>query len=783
MTNTKKIMLVLAAASIIAVVSAFESAISQASNSAYSLINKKSAAERHDLQNSASNIDEKNTIKALINLGDNGTEHHITQAHIINNIYASGRGGFYLQSDSGQAAKDDENAPPSWLAAKLEKSEFDVSVSGNIARTRVTQHFTNPSNKWQHGTFVFPLPEDAAVDAMLMQIGTRKIEGVIKQKEEAKKAFEKAKQAGNSASLVNQLRPNLFVNKVANIAPNTAIIVTIEYQQVLSNEGRRYSLVIPTAITPRYSPHARATENQDLLHSLSGEADEESTSIEMALVDTKLDIKLNINMASDLFDFESEHHEIDVAYLNDDSYQIRLQNASASSQNLTKTLAKDFVLNWTLGELAQPQASHVVQQVGDYDYGIIQVLPPKASLIGAARDLTFILDTSGSMVGDSIEQAKSAIFTAINDLKANERFNIIEFNSRSRALFQSEQAATVENKQKAKSFINSLQASGGTEMKDALELAFSLRNKRPESLHQILFITDGSVSNEAQLIQLIANNLEQSRLFTVGIGSAPNAYFMSEAAIAGRGTFTLIGDLSTVEEKMQRLLDKIKRPVLSDIQLVSANKLASAPEIYPRIIPDVYANEPIDIVYRQKRIDSGDQHNAGFYLQANWHSNLHADEQDILWKSALPAKTISYQSGIDKHWGYQKIRSIEREFALRSQKPGHGQGEAYLTLKQQTEKAITETALAFQLVSQYTSLLAIDEQNHKPSAEYLAMLKNTQQDLSDLQTQTWRAAQVSLPQTATPSALLVISGALVLGLSLLFKLLTGFRVLTLKVNR
>lgn len=727
-------------------------------------------------------------VDAIVHVGDSIEatyieSAHIENTHIVNNIYENEHGGFYFKQG------DEASLQTSYLASSVLRSEFDVQVNANIQRTKVTQYFENTSGNWQDGVYVFPLPEDAAVDAMTMQIGERKIIGQIREKQVAKAEFEAAKKTGKSASLIEQIRPNMFVNKIANIAPRTGIEVTIEYQEVIDFNDSRFELRIPTTITPRYSAKKKAPTHSN---------NQVTPSIVPSTSSKDFSIEVSINMGMAISDVRSEHHKISTEPATDNNHGILV------SLDEVAPVAKEFVLHWSLASIDKPEAAHLSHIRDNQQYGLIQIVPPSLSSTDsheAKRELTFILDTSGSMVGDAIEQAKMALISAIDELRAEDSFNVIEFNSRAVNLWDSAQAANVDNKMQATRFVKKLEASGGTEIAEALSLAFDLQDDehtkkttakiKGESehvpsplLHQILFITDGSVSNEAQLLSLITERLGKQRLFTIGIGSAPNTYFMSEAAIAGRGTFTLIGDVSQVHSKMTALLNKIKRPALTDIELILHHDDPQTTfEVFPSKIPDVYAGEPITLLYRLKsasHVPLETQKAPRFSLQAQWYDANEANTpaHSMIWKSALPEQRLALStidSGIPKQWAFYKIQQLKR--ALNTTP---SQGEDYLALQQYTQKQITEMALSHGLLSDYTSLLAIDDQQIKPSKQYQAMLKQKaleQNRIDALSNKKWSVTQMHLPQTSTSSRLYFTAGLTFFGLAALWFMLmfTGRR--------
>ncbi len=227
---------------------------------------------------------------------------------------------------------------------------------------------------------------------------------------------------------------------------------------------------------------------------------------------------------------------------------------------------RDFELHWTPDVGRAPGAAVFVEPKDGKTYALVMLVPnaPDASLPRMPREATYIIDTSGSMAGTSIVQAKAALLYALDRLAPGDRFNVIEFNSRARPLFDVPMPVDPATLGRARSFVSGLKADGGTEMREALTLA--LRAPKVEGfVRQIVFLTDGAVGNENELFALIRERLDDRRLFTVGIGSAPNSHFMTKAAQFGRGTFTYIGDTREVQEKMAALFRKLESPVLTDV--------------------------------------------------------------------------------------------------------------------------------------------------------------------------------------------------------------------------
>ncbi|MGQ8367168.1 VIT domain-containing protein [Glaciecola sp. 1036] len=648
------------------------------------------------------------------------TDDEIVTSPQVTNIYQTETGSFYFSQ-----ASFSQNEAIDYTPAVLKSSHFKVKVTGPIQRTKVIQEFSNPSKDWQDGVYVFPLPIGAAVDSLKMIIDDREIIGEIKPKEEAKRIFEQAKASGKRASLVSQLRPNMFKNNVSNIPPDAKITVELEFQQLLDLSDQGYELRLPTGITPRYVPVASPEYIEASGHPVDTDTNE-------------LIIEVDLNMGVPLDSIESLHHEIIQKQQSKAQYYLR----TTSDVNNTQS----FVLRWQPKNQSHTQVSHIQESIDDMEYGLISLLAPQQPAAQVNRDITFILDTSGSMVGDSIIQAKEALKVAIKDLAPDDRFNLIEFDSDANALWGVTYEASEGNIEQAINFIDKLEADGGTEMLSALELAFELQKyQRPQSDHfrQLIFITDGSVANEAQVLAKIHNAIGDTRLFTIGIGSAPNEYFMQEAALAGRGTFTFIGDTNLVTAEMTKLLKKIKQPILTDLNIQLLHQGAPVDvDIFPSQIPDLYAGEPLHIFYRQQLLPQD-----SFKIELTGKQGRYTNQgkfEKQAWSRLITPMQAEENAGINKQWAYEKIQQLNRTLHTTLT-----QGDDYKALKEYTKEKVTELAMEHHIVSDYTSLIAVDHQKQD------ALERRMQTAGIDTQ-------QFKLAQTATKSGWLNYWGLFIL---------------------
>lgn len=563
-----------------------------------------------------------------------------------------------------------------------------ITVSAMIARVTVTQAFTNPGQQWLEGIYVFPLPEDAAVDHLRMQVGERIIDGVIKERGQAKRIYEQAKVEGRKASLVEQERPNLFTNSVANIGPGETVTVTIEYQQSLRFDQGLVRLRFPMAVTPRYIPGMPLAIDETVQPSGgSGWAFDtrqvpDASRITPPVVPpgaapvNPLRLRVELDAGFPLGQLESNYHAVDVSRSGEDRATVTLATLPAD---------RDFELVWAPQAGNVPRAALFAESKPDAEYTLLMLTPPsQASEMRLPRDVIFVIDTSGSMGGDSIVQAKQALTMAVDRLSSADRFNIVRFSSDMSVLWREPQIANPENRSDARHWISGLFAGGGTEMAPALRRALEGEAKSGR-VRQVIFLTDGAVGNEDQLFEIIQTHLGVSRLFTIGIGAAPNSHFMTKAAQFGRGTFTYIGRLNEVQEKMTALFTKLETPVLTGIELHWPDGVQA--EVYPQRIPDLYAGEPVVVAARLNGKHGlvelrGLQARQGFRMM-------------------LPLSGGRSGEGIGVLWARRKI-----EHLMDSLREG---GD-----REQVRSQVVDVALNHHLVSKYTSLVAVDRQVSRP---------------------------------------------------------------------
>lgn len=626
-------------------------------------------------------------------------------------------------------------------------TDMTVTITGQTARVKVVQAFRNTSRDWVEATYLYPLPEDGAVDNLKMVVGQRVIIGEINRRAAAREIYEQAKAEGLAAGLVELQRPNMFTNRVANIGPGETVLIEIEYQAPVRRALGEYGFRLPLVVGPRYAPSgttsASLAETSAPVLNPRRHADINPVSIT---------VHLNPGFATT--GVTSPYHAIQIAHGAGSTQTITLKDGAVPSN-------RDFELRWRSSE-SSPSVELFGERVRANDYLMAVITPPKADRrrTPLPRELVFVIDNSGSMSGDSMRQAKESLKLALRSLSPTDRFNVIRFDDSMTELFDKPVLANREQIALALRYADQLEASGGTEMLPALRAA--LVDDTPEDaqrVRQVIFLTDGSISNEDQMLAALGSSRGRSRVFMVGIGSAPNTFLMNRMAEVGRGTYTHIGDTSEVITRMSALLDRLTRPVLTDLRVVTQGGDA---EFTPAVLPDLYEGEPLVLLARTSH-RRGSITVSGMLDGHPWSRRISLDQ------------TLE-GLGVAKLWARRRITDIEVSHRL-------GQiGE------EDAARAIAQLGLDFSIVTRETSLVAVDRTPTRPKGtrlieEDLPLNLPTGWDFDSLfgapAPESDRATEAStedpsipfdLPQTATTWILSVWTGlafALVGGLGLI----------------
>lgn len=629
-----------------------------------------------------------------------------------------------------------------YVRSPVLSTDVRFKVSGTVARAVVLQQFRNDSPDWVEGIYVFPLPENAAVDRLTMHVGDRLIEGQIREREQARAEYEAARDRGSLASLVEQERPDIFTSSVANLGPGQTLTVEIEYQQTLRYQDGAVSLRFPTVVAPRYIPGNPQSEGKPSGYGWAPDTDKVKDGsritpkvlAEGEALRNPVTVRVELDAGFPVGEVRSRYHEIQVEKRSDNRYDVSLAVGPFAAD-------RDFELVWTPLPGTQPRGALFRESGAGETHLLLTLFPPfgaRADDRRLPREVMYVIDTSGSMEGASITQARSALRLALGQLAPEDRFNVIQFNSSTELLFPSSREASVTNLAAARRYVDRLKANGGTEMVPAMQAALEATPKEGY-LRQVIFITDGSVGNEDQLFRLIQRKLGRARLFTVGIGSAPNGHFMTKAAQLGRGSFTYVGDVREVGEKMGELFGKLEHPVLTDISVEWPTDLHA--EASPERLPDLYLGEPLVLSARVQGPVAGK-------LRVRGHSNGESWEADYDLDGANDGK------GMGVLWARRKVEALTDSLH---------EGADREAVRQQ----IVELALRHHIVTRHTSLVAVDVTPLRPEGAGL--------DAEPVPTNLPEGGSHNgyfgaLPRTATPGLLHFIFAMVAAALAVVFYL-------------
>lgn len=544
-------------------------------------------------------------------------------------------------------------------------SDVHYQIGGLIAEASIRQRFGNQSNDWVEAQYLLPLPEGAAVHDMTLRVGERVIVGEIREKEQARVEYVEAAASGKRAALVESDRAGLFRTAVANVGPGEAIEVEVRWWQQISYRDDRFTLNLPLTYTPRY----QAPNAEDIVASALDTDPSTAHDDRHSVAAPRVDVHIDLDSGLALGKIESPSHRVKITRTTA-GHAVTLADGPVPAD-------RDFVLSWTpvLGQA--PASALLTETVDGETYAMVMLLPDSQLANPLPRELILVIDTSGSMGGASIEQARAALDLALSTLRPIDRFNVIQFNSVTESLFDRATPARAADVSLAREWVARLQATGGTAMRPALEMA--LRGMPPDGyIRQVVFATDGAVDDPGGLYQLVDQELGQSRLFPIGIGSAPNAQFIERAATLGRGTSIVIRGPAEISARMRELFAKLDRPAMRDLSL----SWPGTADSYPQRLPDLYAGEPLLVVARLSNL-KGTLEATAVGTQAPWAASL-----ELGRAASVP--------GIARLWAQRKIESLDQSI-------DRGADAAAV------RSEVLQLALDHHLVSRYTSLIAVEQ--------------------------------------------------------------------------
>jgi Ca-activated chloride channel family protein len=528
-------------------------------------------------------------------------------------------------------------------------------------RVKVRQVFRNPTGDPMEAIYTFPLAAAGAVDDMTIRIGDRVVKGTIKRKEEARAIYDAARRQGKLAGLLDQERPNVFVQSVANIPPNAKVEVEIQYVETLKFEAGRYEFVFPMVVGPRYSPKHNPGAFQNPKYAAQGTR---------AGHDISLSLKLDAGLPVDAID--STTHEVVVENRTAAGAFVKLRNQNEIPN-------KDFILRWDVTGKKINDALLTHRGRDGQGYFTFVLAPPDqpAREDITPKEIVFVIDTSGSMHGFPLDKAKEAMMAAIEGMHPRDRFNLITFSGDTHLLFPAPVAATQENIADAKRFLAGRRSGGGTEMMKAIRASLAPSGSR-EHVRIVCFMTDGYVGNEDEIIREIRQHPE-ARVFSFGIGSSVNRHLLDQMSQQGRGEVEYVGLQDDGSAAAKRFHTRVQTPLLTDIQLTFQG--LAVDEIYPKRVPDLFSAKPVVITGRYRDAGRGVVKITGKMGGHPFERSLQVD---------LPA--TAQRDGIRSLWARTKV------------------GELMVDGATQNREAITELGLRYALMTPFTSFVAVEHQ-------------------------------------------------------------------------
>lgn len=598
-------------------------------------------------------------------------------------------------------------------------SDVHYQIGGLIAEASIRQRFTNTSNDWVEAQYLLPLPEGAAVHDMTLRVGERRIVGEIREKDQARREYVEAAASGKRAALVESDRANLFRTAVANVGPGETIEVEVRWWQQIAYHDDRFALTLPLTYTPRYSANASMSA-VDGIRADANAQDPSTTRDDQHTANAPLvAVTIDLDPGLALAHIKSSTHALKVTRQGM-AYSIALANGSVPAD-------RDFVLEWAPVLGKAPASAMLSETVDGETYAMVMMLPNSQLAEPLPRELILVIDTSGSMEGESMAQARAALDLALSTLRPIDRFNVIQFNSVTTSLFDDAVAASAVDVALAREWVGRLTATGGTEMLPALGAA--LRGTPPNGyVRQVVFATDGAVDDAAGLYQLIDHELGQSRLFPIGIGSAPNAQFIERAATSGRGSSIVIRGPAEVGERMRELFDKLDRPALRDLSL----SWPGSADSYPQRLPDLYAGEPLIVVAKVSNLRGT--------LEARGTGS------DAAWATSLSMDRAAHVPGIARLWAQRRIESLEQSIDRGAN-------------ADDIRAEVLQVAIVHHLVSRYTSLIAVEQTPARGEALDLVSKRIANGE---------PAGSLAYASTATSAPLQILVGLILLLLAAVF---------------
>ncbi|HXI74800.1 MAG TPA: VIT and VWA domain-containing protein, partial [Pyrinomonadaceae bacterium] len=566
----------------------------------------------------------------------------------------------------------------------LKHTDVKAQISGFLSRVTINQEFENPFKEKIEAVYTFPLPQNAAVDDMTMLVGDRTVRGKILRREEAQAVYEAAKNNGQTASLLNQERPNIFTQSVANILPGEQIKITISYVETLKYEDGSYEFVFPMVVGPRYVPGTSAgaqgdgfSPDTDRVPDGSRITPQPAPAGMRAGHDVSLQISLDAGVPID--GLSSKTHDVSIERPDDHRAQVTLKDLATIPN-------KDFVLRYDVAG-AKISDAVLTHSTGTGGFFTLILQPPERVTVEdvTPKELVFVLDTSGSMSGFPIEKAKETMKLALDNLYPYDTFNLITFSGDEHILFPEPVPATKENLARAQAFLETRQGSGGTEMMKAIKASMDPSDKQ-DHVRVVCFMTDGYVGNDMEIIGEVQKH-PNARVFAFGIGGSVNRFLLDNMAKYGRGEVEYVALNDDGSAAARRFHERVRNPLLTDVS-IDWNGLAVS-DVYPKNVPDLFSAKPVIVTGRYAGNGRGT-----IRLKGKMSGRDFVREIPIDFSSAQSHDVLATL------WARTRVDDLMSQDFNGAQRG---------VMKEDVKQSIVQLGLDYRLMTQFTSFVAVEE--------------------------------------------------------------------------
>ena len=581
----------------------------------------------------------------------------------------------------------------------LRHTEVEIRVQGRVASVRVTQRFTNPYPEPIEAVYLFPLPADAAVHAYELQVGARGLRGEVKRRAEARRVYERARDEGRTAGLLDQEWPNVFTQQVANILPGEGVTVVLQYVELLPFRQGAYELVFPLVVGPRYvsgahapTPVERSTPGRAPLPGASvpvGSVPDPVTAPSLAPGERPghdVSLRVHIDAGSTLQELLNPTHRVRVRAGDEGHAWVEL----AGEDRLPN---RDFVLRYSVAG-RQPSCSVLTHEDerGGFFLLLVQPQAEVAADAGAPREIVFVVDASGSMNGWPLQRAQAVLQQALQELGQHDRFQVIRFAATAEALFPVAVQATELRVRHAAEWITGWHSGGGTEFVPALDLALNAAPD-PRRSRVVLLLTDGFIGYEDSVLRYVRDHGAGTSLFPLGVGSSVNRFLIDALARAGQAEplYLLRGDDPV--PVVRRFYDTVAKPALTDIDLAFVGSRVHS--LTPATLPDLFVERPLYVLGRYDGAAPALASLRGRLAGRPWAQRCVTQPE--------PSSAPGERPALPLLWARLRIRELMDEW-----RAAH-EGRAEL------QREITQLGLSFGLATRFTSFVAVDPQTRTAS--------------------------------------------------------------------